>query len=316
MADNKGLLGRGWSKVKHNKRYIFWFWLMNLALGMIGASVFKGQAHTILGNNLYADRLVHGFDISVLVEMFARPEFGPTSGAFEAGFHSAIIFFLATAIFLPGVFQGYASNYRLPRDEFFRACGRNLWRFIRLLIIAGIVMGVVAGALFALHGFLEGRAEESTNEMLLPWVRGIGLAVIFLAMTTLRICFDLAEADVVLNDQQAVRHSAGIGFRHTFRNLGKLLGSYLITTIMALIILGTGLVVWLNWIPAKSTTRAFLLAQLILLLLLIPRFWQRGIAVAYWQEKIAVTLAPTIPVVAPVVPASPVIPITPVVEGV
>ena len=36
-----------------------------------------------------------------------------------------------------------------------------------------------------------------------------GLAVIFLMMTMLRIWFDLAEADIVLNDQRAVRKSMG-----------------------------------------------------------------------------------------------------------
>ena len=29
MTENRGLLGSGWSMVTHNKRYIFWFWLLN-----------------------------------------------------------------------------------------------------------------------------------------------------------------------------------------------------------------------------------------------------------------------------------------------
>ena len=71
-----------------------------------------------------------------------------------------------TALFLPGVFQGYASTYRLPREDFFRACGRNLWRFIRLMIIAGIVMGIVAGILFACNGAIVKKAGDSTYELL------------------------------------------------------------------------------------------------------------------------------------------------------
>ena len=49
------------------------------------------------------------------------------------------------------------------------------------------------------------------------------------------------------------------------------------------IILVAGLWVWIRFIPSNSVTRAFLLIQFIMLLLLIPRFWQRGIAVSYWQ---------------------------------
>jgi hypothetical protein len=34
--------------------------------------------------------------------------------------------------------------------------------------------------------------------------------------------------------------------------------------------------------------RAFLLSQLILFLLLIPRFWQRGMAVSYWEQRMLI----------------------------
>ena len=53
------------------------------------------------------------------------------------------------------------------------------------------------------------------------------LLLIFLVMTALRIWFDLAEADVVLSDQKAVRKSIGAGFRHIWRGLGLLLAAML-----------------------------------------------------------------------------------------
>jgi hypothetical protein len=43
-----------------------------------------------------------------------------------------------------------------------------------------------------------------------------------------------------------------------------------------------------------------LVSQLTLFLLLIPRFWQRGIAVAYWQREMMVhTVPPLAPVTLP-----------------
>jgi hypothetical protein len=69
--------------------------------------------------------------------------------------------------------------------------------------------------------------------------------------------------------------------------------------------------------PSNSITRAFLLMQLILFSLLIPRFWQRAIAVSYWQEKMLVPVVEVhpiepAPVVTPAVPEpSPVIPTSP-----
>jgi hypothetical protein len=302
MVEQQGLLSGGWDRVTRNKRYIVWFYVLNLVLAWLGAAAFSNQLHDYLDHSLLSQRLVHGFDVGVLVEMFVQPEFGTTHAARVSGLHFALIFFFATALFLPGVLQGYASTYHLPREDFFRACGRNLWRFIRLLIVAGIVMGVAAGVLFGLHSVVEKKALESTHELLLFEVRVVDMVIIFLVMTALRIWFDLAETDIVLSDQRAVRRSIGTGFRHTWRNLGHLVGSYVVTTIAAAVVLVVGLWAWMKLVPPASVLAAFLLSQLILLLLLIPRFWQRGVAVTYYLQNMveAVVIQPITP--APVVP--------------
>jgi hypothetical protein len=302
MNENKGILSGGWSMVMRNKRYIFWFWLLNLVLAAFGVSAFSEQAHHVLDNSLYSGKLMHTFNISVFAEMLSRPEFGPTSAAGWSAFGFSVLFFVFTALFLPGVFLGYSSPYRLPREDFFRACGRNLWRFIRLLFVSGIIMGIVAGLLFTLHGVIEKKAGDSTNELLVPEVQLIGLIVIFLVMATLRIWFDLAEADIVLNDQRAVRKSISAGFRHTWRSLGRLLTSYVVTTILAAIILVAGILIWQSWVQPGSTVSAFLVSQLTLFLLLVPRFWQRGIAVSYWQQKMLAPVVQTVPVITPIAP--------------
>jgi hypothetical protein len=288
--DNRGLLTGGAGVMFRNFRYIIWFFVLNLILGWFGIMAFAGQAHGTLDQSLYADRLVHGFDLAVLFELLAKPEVGPLASSTEAALCLIVVFFLATAVFLPGVFQGYASNYRLARDEFFRACGRNLWRFIRLLLVAAVVVVIVAGLLFAAHGWLVKKAGDSTNELLPFEVKIATLAIIFLVMTAFRIAFDLAEADVVLNDQNAVRKSIASGFRNMWRNLGRLLVIYVVITIVAAMFLVAGLWAWVNLVLAESLLRAFLVSQLTLLLLLIPRFWQRGVAVVYWQQRMLVPM--------------------------
>jgi hypothetical protein len=291
MTEHGGWLSGGWDKVASNKRYIVWFYLLNLALAWLGAAAFSNQAHDFLDHSLLSSRLLHGFDIGVVAEMFMQPEFGQTHASTASGLYFALLFFVATALFLPGVLQGYASTYRLPREDFFRACGRNLWRFIRLMIVAGIVFLIVAGALFGIQGVLEKRAAESTYELLGFEVRVVGLVVIFLVMTALRIWFDLAETDIVLSDERAVRRSIGAGFRHMWRNLGRLLGTYVVTTVVAAILLGAGLWIWMRFVPPASVLGAFVVSQLMLLLLLIPRFWQRGVAVSYYLENMVEPVA-------------------------
>jgi hypothetical protein len=297
MSKDKGLLSNGLSAVTHNKRYIFWFWLLNLTLAEFGTAAFRKSAHATLDHSLYANGLMHGFDTGVLGDMLFRPQFGQMSAMSTPALYFAFLFFVAAALFLPGVFAGYASTYRLPRQDFFRACGRNLWSFIRLLIMAGVVMGVFAGALFALNAAIVKKAGDSTNELLPFKLQISGLALIFLIMTTLRIWFDLAEADIVLSDRRAVRKSVAAAFRHTFRNLGRLLASYVVITIVAAIILLGGLWTWHKLVAPESVGAAFLVAQFTLFLLLIPRFWQRGVAVTYWQQKMLMPVVPVLPII-------------------
>jgi hypothetical protein len=307
MSENRGLLGSGLSMVGRNKRYVFWFYVLNAALARFGAGAFGNQAHAILDHSLHADGLLHGFSVGVLADLLVRPEFGSSEALTAPALNFAGLFLLLTVLFVPGVLQGYASTYRLPREDFFRACGRNLWRFIRLMIVAGIVMGIVAGALFGIRAAVLKKAAESTNE-LLPFSLSIAcLIVIFLAMSVVRIWFDLAQADVVLSDQRAVRKSIGAGFRHTWRGLGRLLASYVAASIVGAIVLLAGLWVWMKFVPPASLGGAILVSQLTLFLLLIPRFWQRGVAVTYYLQNmvkpvVVQTFSPA-PVIAPVVNA-------------
>jgi type III secretory pathway component EscS len=319
MNENDGWLSSGGAMVGRNKRYIVWFYLLNLILAWFGGAAFREHAHGILDNSLFSGHLVHGFDLTALIEMFSRPEMGPFVASSTAAMFFALMFMLATALFLPGVFQGYASTYRLPREDFFRTCGRNLWRFIRLMIVAGVLMGIVAGVLFGLQGALVKKAEDSTMEVLPFTLKMICIAIVFLVMTVLRIWFDLAEVDVVLSDQRAVRKSIGHAFRHTFGALGRLLASYVIVTALAAIVLVAGLWVWMKLVAPESVGGAFVISQLTLLVLLIPRFWQRGVAVAYWQQRMLAPIAILEPIpIAPVPPPlviepipSPVIPTAP-----
>jgi len=310
MNSNQGLLSSGLGMVMRNKRYIFWFWLLNLTLAEFGTAAFRRSAHAILDHSFLSDKLMHSFDIGVIVGLLQRPEFGQTDSMTTPAFFFGFLFFLFTAIFLPGVLAGYASTYRLPREDFFRACGRNLWRFIRIMIVAGIVMGIFAAALIALNGAIVKKATESNNEVLPFELRMIGFTVIFLIMTTLRIWFDLAETDTVLNDQRAVRKSIGSAFRHTFRSLGRLLTAYVASTLVAVAFLLAGLSIWMNLVRPGSIIGAFVIGQITLFLLLIPRFWQRGIAVSYWQQHMlvpvaAVQKAEAMPVAEPPAPVAP-----------
>ena len=71
---------------------------------------------------------------------------------------------------------------------------------------------------------------------------------------------------------------------------------------------------WMKFVPSTSVAGAFLVAQFTLILLLIPRFWQRGVAVSYWQQHLLVPVAvvePEVPQPVPAAVAAPIVPIAP-----
>jgi hypothetical protein len=298
------LVSAGAGIASRNKRYVIWFYLLNLAFAHFGATTFNDSAHGILDHSLHADKLLHGFNIEVFTELLTHPEFGALPAAAHPAMMFAVIFFLASLVFMPGVLLGYASDHRLPRDEFYRACGRNVWRFVRLLLFFTIIAGIVAGILFGVLNAVTAAAEKTSHEALPIFIELVGLVIILLVLTVVRIWFDLAQADVVLGDQSAARKSVAAGFRKTRRNLGRLLASYIVIAIVALATLLAGLLLWHAIVPPSSVVGAFIIGQATLLLLLGMRFWQRATAVAFYVKEAAEPVEEARPIAAfaPLVP--------------
>jgi hypothetical protein len=287
MSENTNLVSAGAEIAGRNKRYVVWFYLLNLAFAHFGASAFSDAVHGILDHSLNADRLLHGFNVGVFTELLARPEFGALPAASHPAMMFAVVFFLASLLFMPGVLLGYASDHGLPRDEFYRVCGRNVWRFLRLFLFFTIIAGAIGGILFGALNALVTAADKTSNERLPFFTQLIGTGIIFLVLTVIRIWFDVAQTDVVLRDQPAVRKSVAGGFRKTRRNLARLLGSYVVIAIVALAVLVGGILLWDTIVPPGSVLGAFIIGQATLLLLLAARFWQRATAVAFYTREMA-----------------------------
>jgi hypothetical protein len=295
----QSLISAGASVASRNKRYVVWFFLLNLLFAWWGAAAFTSHAREIMDHSVYADRLLHGFDLAVLIELISRPEFGPTRSSTMPATLLAVLFLLTSLVFMPGVLLGYSSDHRISREEFFRSCGHNLWRYVRLFVIYAVIAGILVGILYSAQDALVNAVDKSVNDDRLPFLtQMLSLAVIFLVMTVIRIWFDLAQTDVVLRDQAAVRKSLGWAFRATRRNFGRLLGTYVVTAIVGLVILAVGILLWYAIVPPSSVLGAFLVSQVILLLLLGMRFWQRAAAVAFYVRQAA---EPMIEASAPVI---------------
>jgi len=304
MNERESLISAGAGSTKRNLRYIVWFFLLNLLFAWLGASGMGTRAHNIMDHSGYSDKLLHGFDLAVFVELINRPDFAPMKSSTMPMMIFAVLFFCASLTFMPGVLLGYSSDHRISRDEFFRACGRNLWRFVRLFVLAAVIVGAFASGLYAAQDALA-TAADKTNYERLPFFTGVaGWVIIFLVLTMVRIWFDLAQTDVVLRDQAAVRKSVAAGFRMARKNFARLFGTYVAISIVGVAILAGGIVLWNMIVPPASVLGAFLVSQVTMLLLLGTRFWQRASAVAFYLKQMAEPVVELAPVQAVVVAAS------------
>jgi hypothetical protein len=304
MDDNNNLMSVGAGVTRRNLRYIVWFYLLNLGFAWFGASGLGTHAHHIMDHSLYSDKLLHGFDPTVLIELLNRPEFGPAQSSTAPAVFFGILFLLASLLFMPGVLLGYSSDHRVSREEFFRACGRNLWRFVRLFIMGAVLVGITVGLLSAGVDALA-KAAEKTNYERLPFFTGVaGWAIILLVLTKIRLWFDLAQTDVVLRDQSAVRKSVAFGFRAMRKSRVRLFGTYVAITLVAVAMLLVGIALWNMIVPSSSVVGAFLVSQLMMLLLLAMRFWQRAAAVAFYVKHMAEPVLETASVSAVVAPVA------------
>jgi hypothetical protein len=304
MSNQRNLMFAGGDLLGRNKRYLVWFWLLNLLFGWLGALGLGTLAGGILNHSLYADKLLHGFDLSVLVDLISRPEFGPITSTTVPALIFALLFFMASLFLMPGVLLGFSSDHRISRGEFYRACGHNLWRFVRLCLFFLVIGGAVAGILGSLQVAMI-KAADKTSYELLPFItRMVMMVIIFVALSFVRGAFDLAQAEVVLRDEAATRKSLSRGFRAAWHNLGRLLGSYVVIGVITDVILAAGIVLWNQIVPPASVFGGFLIAQLILILLLTMRFWQRAVAVEFYLRRLGESEMDTVQPIPATVPAS------------
>jgi hypothetical protein len=296
MNDKQSLMSAAAGIARRNLRYIIWFYLLNLLFGWFGAASFGIYAHGMMDHSLYSDKLLHGFNAAVLIELMGRPEFGPVQRSTVPAVFFGILFLLVSLTFMPGVLLGYSSDHRVSRDEFFRACGRNLWRFVRLFLMAAVVAGIAVGLLGAGVDALAKAADKTNYERLSFFTTMAGWIIILLVLTKIRVWFDLAQTDVVLRDQNAVRKSVAVGLRAMRKNRFRLLGTYVAIALVGVAVLVVGILLWHFIVPPSSVVGAFLVSQLTLLLLLAVRFWQRASAVAFYVKQTAEPVVEAAPV--------------------
>src|ERR1700740_1757359 len=139
MTEQRGLLSEGFRRVWHYQRVLWWMFVVNFVLAFLGAMPGIHRMHEATDHSLRSPRLVQTFDVGDFSALASNPEID-LFASHGASLHFAIVFLFFALFLMGGIFEAYRSGRRLTTREFFEACGSYFWRWVRLLIMMGIVL--------------------------------------------------------------------------------------------------------------------------------------------------------------------------------
>ncbi len=279
------MLRAGWSLVWRRQRLLWWIYVVSLGLSFLAAQPLVKAVGPILDNSLAADQLYHHLDLGTLAELLARPEVN-TQVLEGAPILAGLVFLVLMLLFTGGILKVYHEDRTFSTGEFFGAGGQFFWRLVRLVIFLLLVLIPVALIRWTFRAWSDNLADRFAQPAPHVAVSIVGGLVVLFLLISVRLWFDMAEVGAVAEDEYAMRRSVVRAFRLTWNNLRALFWLYLRPILVAA--LGTALVlwVWLRWIPHQAVTTSFLLSQIVILIWIFTRLWQRSSEVL-WYERYA-----------------------------
>jgi hypothetical protein len=274
------LLAQGFQLVLRNWPCVVWVYAVNLVFALLASIPFATGLSTYLDHSLAAQKIAGTIDIANIVELVLRVR---DTGFYPMVMHTAgwvgllqllVLFFL----FAGSVFVFVAAEP--PQlSVLLRGGVAYFWRFVRAAILAGGSAAIILCVLLAMRAGLLARVDAVYVERRLFLYAAISGVVVLLVALLLRLWWDLVEVYIVRNAMDGERrvHLALVpAFRLLFRYFFRIFGSFLLAGLAGVTALALCLSLW-KALPAHQVWMAALLAQIGLFLLLVCRFWQRGL---------------------------------------
>jgi hypothetical protein len=286
-AEGGGACGSGVARVWRRQRILWWIFAVNLVFAFWAGRGVSDRLAAVLDHSLAAGRLVHGFSLGAYQELANLPQ-QPFSGGSNQEFGAAFFFFMLLAT--GGILETYRRDETLTTGEFFAASGKFFWRFLRmmvLLLLALIPVGILIGVIYAWGAYIYTTNISDAPGLLIDL---IGLVIVLILLGLVRLWFDMAEVITVVENEPKIRHSVGLAWRLLWRNFGSLVWLYFSIAILADVLFLGGLWLWMWYGPSEAITLSFLVGQILILIWLACRLWQRAAETAWYQRHQSVAV--------------------------
>jgi hypothetical protein len=274
------LLAEGFQLVLRNWPCVVWVYAVNLVFALLASVPFATGLSSYLDHTLAAQKIAGTIDIASIGELSLHVR---DTGFYPMVMHTAgwvglfqllVLFFLfAGSLFV------FVAAEPPQLSVLLRGGVAYFWRFVRAAFLAGGSAAIILCVLLALRAGLLARVDAVYVERRLFLYAAVSGGVVLLVALLLRLWWDLVEVYIVRNAMDGERrvHLALVpAFRLLFRHFFRIFGSFLLTGLAGVTALVLCLSLW-KALPAHQVWIAALLAQLGLFLLLVSRFWQRGL---------------------------------------
>lgn len=242
---------------------IIWLWLVNLAIALPAGVVVSEAIRSSIGPSLVHEELTTGFDMGWYGE-FREDAAGLTAtftptvvgvGAFYNNVENwlfgglfqqfpgvvglGVLYALVWALSVGGILDRFSKPegfFSLSR--FFSSGGRFFFRFLRLIVLAGVLYYLVyrfAGWLFQRIDFL---AQDVTVEGTVLVYVLLGTALVVFLLTLVNMAFDYAKIATFVEDRSSMVLAALRGLLFVLSHPLKAFGLYYGLGILSIVLLG------------------------------------------------------------------------------
>ena len=277
---------------------LLWTYILTLALTLLFSLRLHGRLDALLSHSLAAQSLSTGFDLARLARAFTLLGHDVPGGG-SPSFAGVLIALLVYFVLTPGVLFCYAERVPARLSTLVAEGLRYFWRFIRISLLLLLATVVLLGPLMALYGAVNRWIVEHLVGRPQFVAQCIGIAVVLLVASVLRLYFDLVEVYTVQigghlrpdgRPDRRVRTTLGPAWRTMCRKFAAAWLLFLLLAVAGAVAMGFAGTFVVTSLAAPRVWLAFLIGQAGLLLLLFSRFWQRGMET---------TLAANFPIYAP-----------------
>jgi len=317
MFERRNIFTHGLSLTLRRLPALLWTYAFNLAFAFLFSIALDRQLSSLLDHSLAAQRLTSGFDLGTIGETYLHLHEGPVGDAGAALGHASIpLYLIVYFLLVPGTLFCYQTNAPARLGTLLQQGLFYFWRFARITLLTLIAFALILGPLFFLQGKWADHVDENAVGRSAFFQILAGNIVLFLFASGLRLYFDLVEVYTVQlglylrpngKPDRRVHRALVPAWRTLFANFSQAWPVFVFLTLLGAAAIILTARTSMHMLAQPRVWPTFLLAQLGLFLMLLTRFWQRGIETSLaLQNPISdQSLPPILPIAGAIDPIDP-----------